>query len=98
MQQGLAAMEQLVRLLAAQLPTPPAGPPKDLLPSHHRFMVVLCDPADYTYEQMAGKLGISLNTVHSHRAMLFELFGVKSKVGLVQLGRSWGLGGEVDYT
>lgn len=55
-------------------------------------MVVLCDPADYTYEQMADKLGISLNTVHSHPAMLFELFGVKSKVGLVQLGRSWGWG------
>ena len=30
-------------------------------------------------------------TQHTHRARLFELFGIKSIVGLVQLGKSWGL-------
>ena len=58
---------------------------------HRRFLVLLCHPDAYTYQQIAAEMGISLNTVHTHRKRLFARFGVRSKTGLVQLGRGWGL-------
>lgn len=90
-QKSLATTEQLVTLLIAQNNVPEAARPPLLSVKHRHFMVLLCHPAEYTYQQIAAQMGISLNTVHTHRKQLFMRFGVKSKTGLVRLGQGWGL-------
>lgn len=93
MQEGITTMAQALGSLLEQHAAPPsATPPPDLGTAQHQFMVLLCNTAEYTYEHIAYLMGVKLSTVHTHRRRLFIRFGVKSKVGLVQLGRSWGLG------
>ncbi|MBX2980352.1 MAG: hypothetical protein KF905_13735 [Flavobacteriales bacterium] len=85
-------MEQLVHLLDAQQNAPPLPPPPKLSTANRRFLGLLCHPDEYTYQQVAALMNVKLSTVHTFRSRLFVRFGVKSKLGLVQLGKSWGLG------
>jgi len=93
MQEGITTMAQALGSLLEQHAAPQPEPQlPDLGEAQHQFMVLLCNTAEYTYEHIAYLMGVKLSTVHTHRRRLFARFGVKSKVGLVQLGRSWGLG------
>ena len=47
------------------------------------FLTLVCDPKEYTYEQMSEIMGISVKSVDGYRSSLFDKFNVKSKVGLV---------------
>jgi DNA-binding NarL/FixJ family response regulator len=47
------------------------------------FLTLVCDEKEYTYDQMAGIMGLSVKSIEAYRAALFERFNIKSKVGLV---------------
>lgn len=47
------------------------------------FLKLVCDENEYTYDQMAEIIGVSVKSIDSYRAQLFERFNIKSKVGLV---------------
>lgn len=47
------------------------------------FLTLVCDERELTYEQMADIMKLSVKSIESYRAALFERFNIKSKVGLV---------------
>ncbi|MBS7785780.1 response regulator transcription factor [Flavobacterium sp. CYK-55] len=47
------------------------------------FLTLVCNDEEFTYEQMAHKMGLSVKSVEGYRAGLFDRYGIKSKVGLV---------------
>jgi DNA-binding NarL/FixJ family response regulator len=47
------------------------------------FLALVCDERELTYEQMADSMNLSVKSIESYRAALFERFNIKSKVGLV---------------
>lgn len=52
---------------------------------------LVCDEREFTYDQIAAKLGISRNTLENYRVSLFDKFGIKSKTGVVLFATRWGL-------
>lgn len=49
----------------------------------HEFLTLVCNENEFTYEQMAEKMGLSVKSLEGYRVALFDRFGIKSKVGLV---------------
>jgi DNA-binding NarL/FixJ family response regulator len=47
------------------------------------FLKLVCDERELTYEQMADVMNLSVKSIESYRAALFEKYNIKSKVGLV---------------
>jgi len=47
------------------------------------FLQLVCNEAEYTYEQMAEIMGLSIKSIDSYRTALFDRFNIKSKIGLV---------------
>ncbi len=47
------------------------------------FLTLVCDEQEYTYDQMAAIMGLSVKSIEAYRTALFERFNIKSKVGLV---------------
>ncbi len=47
------------------------------------FLKLVCHEKEYTYEQIADKMGVQHRTVDGYRESLFEKFSIKSKTGLV---------------
>jgi two-component system, NarL family, invasion response regulator UvrY len=47
------------------------------------FLRLVCDEHEYTYDQIAGEMGVHHRTVDGYRESIFEKFGIKSKTGLV---------------
>jgi two-component system invasion response regulator UvrY len=62
-----------------------------ITPREMEFLLLVCDEAEYTYEQMAERLGIHRRSVDNYRISLFEKFDIKSKTGLVLFAMRWGL-------
>jgi two-component system invasion response regulator UvrY len=62
-----------------------------ITPREMEFLLMVCDPMEYTYEQMADRMGLHRRSVDNHRISLFEKFGIKSKTGLVLFAMRWGL-------
>lgn len=54
-----------------------------LNPKEREFLAHICHPDEYTYEQIAGLMGMQYRTIDGYRESLFEKFGIKSKTGLV---------------
>lgn len=54
-----------------------------LSPREMQFLELVCDANEYTYEQMADIMGLSVKSIESYRTALFERYQIKSKVGLV---------------
>jgi DNA-binding NarL/FixJ family response regulator len=55
------------------------------------FLTLVCDEQEFTYEQIADKMGISRRTVDGYRESLFEKFNIKSKTGLVLFAIKYGV-------
>lgn len=55
------------------------------------FLVHLCAPDNPSYAQVAVRMGISVDTIHSHRKHLFEKFGVDNRQGLFRAAKDWKL-------
>ncbi len=65
-------------------PTDHRTPVLERLSSRERtFLKLVCDEKEYTYEQIADKMGVQHRTVDGYRETLFEKFGIRSKTGLV---------------
>jgi DNA-binding NarL/FixJ family response regulator len=47
------------------------------------FLKLVCDERELTYDQMADIMNLSVKSIESYRAALFDRFTIKSKVGLV---------------
>lgn len=47
------------------------------------FLTLVCDERELTYEQMADIMNLSVKSIETYRATLFERYNIKSKVGLV---------------
>jgi DNA-binding NarL/FixJ family response regulator len=62
-----------------------------ITPREMEFLLLVCDPAELTYEQMADRMGVHRRTVDNFRIALFEKFDIKSKTGLVLFALRWGL-------
>lgn len=59
----------------------------------HLFIRLVAHEAEYTYQQIAGHMGVSERTVDGYRESVFAKFRVKSKAGLVIFAYKWGLVG-----
>jgi DNA-binding NarL/FixJ family response regulator len=55
----------------------------DLSARELEFLTLVCNENEFTYDQMAQKMGLSVKSIEGYRASLFEKFNIKSKVGLV---------------
>ena len=62
-----------------------------ITPREMEFLLLVCDEAEYTYEQIADRMGVHRRTVDNFRIALFDKFGIKSKTGLVLFALRWGL-------
>jgi len=49
----------------------------------HHFLKLVCDEKEYTYDQMADIMGLSVKSIEAYRTALFDRYNIKSKVGLV---------------
>lgn len=47
------------------------------------FLKLVCDERELTYDQMADIMNLSVKSIESYRAALFDRYNIKSKVGLV---------------
>lgn len=47
------------------------------------FLTLVCDEAEYTYDQMADIMKLSVKSIEAYRTALFDRYNIKSKVGLV---------------
>lgn len=47
------------------------------------FLRLVCDEKEYTYDQMADIMKLSVKSIEAYRTALFDRFNIKSKVGLV---------------
>lgn len=47
------------------------------------FLTLVCDERELTYEQMADIMNLSVKSIETYRAAMFERYDIKSKVGLV---------------
>ena len=55
------------------------------------FLALVCHESEYTYEQMADIMGLSVKSVEAQRSALFDRFGIRSKVGLVLFSHKYRL-------
>lgn len=49
----------------------------------HHFLKLVCHEKEYTYDQMAELMQVSVKSIDVYRAALFDKYNIKSKVGLV---------------
>ncbi len=54
-----------------------------LSPRELQFLTLVCDERELTYEQMADLMNLSIKSIETYRAALFDRYNIKSKVGLV---------------
>lgn len=55
------------------------------------FLKLVCDEREFTYEQMADIMSLSVKSIEAYRASLFERYNIKSKVGLVLFSHKYKL-------
>ncbi|SFU52901.1 DNA-binding response regulator, NarL/FixJ family, contains REC and HTH domains [Pustulibacterium marinum] len=48
-----------------------------------QFLTLVCQPEEYTYDQIADIMGLSVKSIEAYRAAIFDRYDIKSKVGLV---------------
>ncbi len=63
----------------------------EITPREMEFLLLVCAPEEYTYEQIADKMNVHRRTVDGFREGLVEKFGIKSKTGLVLFAMKWGI-------
>lgn len=81
--------DSLIRLQSA---APPLDLSTRLRPVLLQVLDCVCTDDEPTWQMVADRLCKSKPTIDTHQAALFKLLGVRSKAGLVSLGRSQGFG------
>ena len=65
-------------------PSPKSKPIEIVLTSRElHFLQLVCNEKEYTYDQMASIMNVSVKSIEAYRTALFEKYDIKSKVGLV---------------
>lgn len=64
---------------------------EQITPREREFLRLVCNEAEYTYEQIARRMNIQRRSVETFRVGLFEKFNIRSKTGLVLFAMRWGL-------
>ncbi|QQR85590.1 MAG: response regulator transcription factor [Flavobacteriales bacterium] len=64
---------------------------EQITPRELEFLKLVCDPKEFTYEQIGDLMGVHRRTVDGFRQNLFERFGIRSKTGLVLFAVRWGV-------
>ncbi len=64
---------------------------KTITPREAEFLTLVCDPKEFTYEQIADLMNVHRRTVDSYRESLGDKFDIKSKTGLVLFAMKWGI-------
>lgn len=59
------------------------APTIELSDRERQFLTLVCNESEYTYDQMADLMGLSVKSIEAYRTALFERYSIKSKVGLV---------------
>ncbi len=62
-----------------------------MTPREREFLQLVCNEAEYTYEQIATRMNLQRRSVENFRIGLFEKFNIKSKTGLVLFAMRWRL-------
>lgn len=62
-----------------------------ITPREMEFLILVCAPEEYTYEQIADQMAVHRRTVDGFRQGLVDKFGIKSKTGLVLFAMKWGV-------
>lgn len=55
------------------------------------FLGLVCHEDEYTYDQIADRMGVHRRTIDGFRESVFGKFGIKSKAGLVLFAFKWGI-------
>lgn len=102
----LHALDQVARLGRYNNAVPPAAEVSDVIPEPVPYnedvaiqlsdrevalIRLVCDEAEYTYEQVAERMGVARRTVDGYREALFNKFHIRSKAGLVLFAMRHGL-------
>jgi DNA-binding NarL/FixJ family response regulator len=48
-----------------------------------KFLELVCNEKEYTYDQMAEIMNVSVKSIDVYRTAIFDRYNIKSKVGLV---------------
>jgi DNA-binding NarL/FixJ family response regulator len=82
---GYHNFEEILRLLRTKRTLEEArkNPEVQLTDRELQFLEMVCDSGEYTYQQIADRMNLSVKSIDACRAGLFEKLGVRSKVGLV---------------
>lgn len=56
---------------------------EQLTDREREFLKLVCHEEEYTYDQIAGHMGVQHRTVDGYRESIFDKFAIKSKTGLV---------------
>lgn len=84
---GFYNVEHIIRALNRKTPITAERDEvlKKITEQEMQFISLVCNDAEYTYEQIADLMGRVKRTVDGYRESLFEKFELKSKVGIVFL-------------
>lgn len=80
---GYNNITEILKRIRHYTPMTDASPKVTLSEREMHFLTLVCDEKEYTYDQMADIMGVSVKSIEAYRTALFEKFGIKSKVGLV---------------
>jgi DNA-binding NarL/FixJ family response regulator len=56
---------------------------EQLTATEKRFLKLVCNDNEYTYDQIADQMKVSFRTIDGYRESIFDKFGIRSKTGLV---------------
>ncbi len=81
---GYTNVTEILRRIRSYSPAQPETEHKPELSARElQFLTLVCDEAEYTYDQMAHLMSLSVKSIEAYRTALFDRFNIKSKVGLV---------------
>jgi DNA-binding CsgD family transcriptional regulator len=60
-------------------------------PRELEYMRLVCDPAELTNKDIAGRMAVGVDRVDGYMKSLKKRFGVQSKQGLVYFAHAWDL-------
>lgn len=80
---GYTNVTEILRRIRNYNPTSESDQKPSLSDRELHFLTLVCDEKEYTYDQMASIMGLSVKSIEAYRTALFERFDIKSKVGLV---------------
>ncbi|GLB50052.1 response regulator transcription factor [Neptunitalea lumnitzerae] len=80
---GYSNVAEILKRVRTYEDKPTSGNSITLSHREMEFLTLVCQEQEYTYEQIADIMGLSVKSIEAYRAALFDRYDIKSKVGLV---------------